>query len=109
LIGSLRASAAVTLGRRLGVPQNRRICCPYRNWNLGPSSRSSDSSHTFKPGTFIRNAELQIAVLQMAVFGGAGGCVFCDKWVHVSTAWVLPQVAGGGTAFSMEGSGEYIE
>jgi hypothetical protein len=58
---------------------------------------------------FIRIAELQIAVLQMAVFGGAGGCVFCNQWVHVSTAWVLPQVADGGTAFSMEGSGEYIE
>jgi len=76
LIGWLNASAVLTPRRRLGVPQSRRsICCPYRDWNLGPSSRRSDPSHALKPGTFIVNAELQIALIVVAVFGGAGGCV----------------------------------
>ena len=32
-----------------------------------------------------------------------------DKWVPVTTAWRIPQVADGGMAFNMEGSCEYIE
>ena len=32
-----------------------------------------------------------------------------DKWVPVTRAWGVPQVADGGTASNMEGSCEYIE
>jgi len=34
----------------------------------------------------------------------------CDMWVPLAMAWwAHPQIAGGGKAFNMEGSCEYIE
>ena len=50
----------------------RRVCCPYRDWNLGLSSWSSNSPHHLKPGTFIPNVELQITLLEIVVFGLLG-------------------------------------
>jgi hypothetical protein len=79
---------------------------PCGDWNLGRSTPNSDSSHTLKPDTFIGNAELQIALIVVAVFGGAVGVY---KWVHCHHGMACRQVAEGGTACSMEGGCECIE
>ena len=51
------------------------MCFPPRVRNLGLSSGNTVSSHALEPGTFIVNAELQIGLIVVVVFVGAGGCV----------------------------------